>query len=250
MLRQKDLDARWTKKNSQSHYGYKNHINIDRTHKLIREYTVTDAARHDSQELETVLDPDNTASDVWADSAYRSAEIEQTLKDRGLRSRIHRKGNRRRKLTKREKQGNKTRSTVRVRVEHVFGHFMNSMGGKLVRTIGAVRARTKIGLHNLTYNMKRFVCLEGMKAVAALLVITCGGNGLISRTIATFGRMTAKVVARLLCDQRHAAGSRAGGPQKWRFLEVPHCFQGDSQSRLGVGDGVKVEGAERRVMAR
>ena len=71
-LRQKDLDARWTKKHGRSHYGYKNHINIDRTHKLVREYTVTDAARHDSQELEAVLDPDNTASDVWADSAYRS----------------------------------------------------------------------------------------------------------------------------------------------------------------------------------
>lgn len=166
-LRQKDLDARWTKKHGQSHYGYKNHINIDRTHKLVREYTVTDAARHDSQELEAVLDPDNTASDVWADSAYRSAEIEQKLKDKGLRSRIHRKANRRRKLTRREKQGNKTRSKVRVRVEHVFGHFTNSMGGKLVRTIGVVRARTKIGLHNLTYNMKRFVCLEGLKEVAA-----------------------------------------------------------------------------------
>jgi IS5 family transposase len=161
--RQKDLDARWTKKNGHSHYGYKNHINIDRTHKLVREYTVTDAARHDSQELEAVLDPDNTAADVWADSAYRSAEIEQTLKDKGLRSRIHRKANRRRKLTKREKQGNKTRAKVRARVEHVFGHVTTSMGGKLVRTIGAVRARTKIGLHNLTYNMKRFVCLERMK---------------------------------------------------------------------------------------
>jgi len=167
-LRQKDLDARWTKKNGQSHYGYKNHINIDRTHKLVRAYTVTDAARHDSQELEAVLDPDNTASDVWADSAYRSADIEQRLKDKGLRSRIHRKANRRRKLTKREKQGNKTRSKVRARVEHVFGHFTTSMGGKLVRTIGVVRARTKIGLHNLAYNMTRFVCLERIKEAAAV----------------------------------------------------------------------------------
>ena len=51
---------------------------------------------------------------------------------KGLRNRIHRKANRRRKLTKREKQGNKTRSKVRARVEHVFGHFMTSMG-KAVR---------------------------------------------------------------------------------------------------------------------
>jgi IS5 family transposase len=167
-LRQKDLDARWTKKHGQSHYGYKNHINIDRTHKLVRAYTVTDAARHDSQELEAVLDPDNTASDVWGDSAYRSAETEEKLKQKGLRSRINRKANRRGKLTKREKQGNRTRSKVRARVEHVFGHCMTAMGGKLVRTIGVVRARTKIGLRNLTYNMKRFVCLELMKEAVAV----------------------------------------------------------------------------------
>jgi IS5 family transposase len=167
-LRQKDLDARWTKKNGQSHYGYKDHVNIDRTHKLMRQYTVTDAARHDSQELDAVLDPDNTASDVWADSAYRSAETEAKLKDKSLRSRIHRKANRRRKLTKREKQGNKTRSKVRARVEHVFGDFTTSMGGKLVRTIGIVRARVKIGLRNLTYNMRRFVCLERLKGVAVV----------------------------------------------------------------------------------
>ncbi len=73
---QKDTDARWTKKHGKSHYGYKNHVNVDRRHKLVRRYQVTDAAVHDSQVVEDILDPDNTASDVWADSAYRSAEIE------------------------------------------------------------------------------------------------------------------------------------------------------------------------------
>ena len=47
-----------------------------------------------SQVVEDILDPDNTASDVWADSAYRSAEIEAKLEDKGLKSRIHRKGHR------------------------------------------------------------------------------------------------------------------------------------------------------------
>jgi IS5 family transposase len=165
-LRQKDLDARWTKKHSQSHYGYKNHIGIDRRHKLVRTYTVSDAARHDSQELEAVLDPSNTASDIWGDSAYRSAGIEAALRDKHLRSRIHRKGARGRPLTEWEKQGNRTRSQVRARVEHVFGGFVNDMGGKLVRTIGIVRARTKIGLQNLTYNMKRFAFLERTREAA------------------------------------------------------------------------------------
>ncbi len=71
---QKDMDARWTKKHGRSHYGYKNHVNVDRRHKLVRRWRVTDAAVHDSQVVDDILDLDNTASEVWADSAYRSAE--------------------------------------------------------------------------------------------------------------------------------------------------------------------------------
>jgi len=159
-LRQKDTDARWTQKHGKSHYGYKNHINVDRRHKLVRHYYVTDASVHDSQAIEAIIDSDNTASDVWADSAYRSAEIEEMLAEKSLTSRIHRKGRRNKPLSKREEQGNKTRSKVRVRVEHIFGSQCNDMGGTLVRSIGLVRAKAKIGLKNLTYNMRRLVQLE------------------------------------------------------------------------------------------
>ncbi|MDA0952400.1 MAG: IS5 family transposase [Proteobacteria bacterium] len=161
---QKDTDARWTKKHGKSHYGYKNHVNVDRRHKLIRRYKVTDAAVHDSQVVDDVLDDDNTASDVWADSAYRSAEIEKKLDARGLKSRIHRKGHRNRPLTKREQKGNKTRSKVRARVEHVFGAQTNDMGGTLVRSIGLARAKARIGLKNLAYNMRRVVQLDELAA--------------------------------------------------------------------------------------
>ena len=47
-----DRDARWTKKHGRSFFGYKNHVNADTKHKLIRHYAVTDAAVHDSQELD------------------------------------------------------------------------------------------------------------------------------------------------------------------------------------------------------
>src|SRR5512136_3220147 len=50
--RQKDTDARWTKKNGQNYYGYKNHIDVDVKHKLIRSYEVTSASVHDSQVFE------------------------------------------------------------------------------------------------------------------------------------------------------------------------------------------------------
>ena len=79
-LRQKDRDARWTKKHCRSFFGYKNHVNADAKHKLIRRYAVTDAAVHDSQELDGLLNKDNTCKDVFADSAYRSAEIEAKLR--------------------------------------------------------------------------------------------------------------------------------------------------------------------------
>ena len=45
---------------------------------------------------------------------------------------------------------------MRVRVEHIFGALANDMGGTLVRTIGLVRAKAKIGMKNLACNMRRF----------------------------------------------------------------------------------------------
>jgi IS5 family transposase len=57
--RQKDTDARWTKKNGQNHNGHKNHINVDVKHKLIRDYEVTPASVHDSHVFEELLDEDN-----------------------------------------------------------------------------------------------------------------------------------------------------------------------------------------------
>ena len=164
---QKDKDARWTKKNDKSFYGYKNHIGIDRKHKLIRRYAETDASVHDSQKLDEVLDKSNTSNEVWADSAYRSAETEAKLKAKGYKSRIHRRGARNHPLPKRQQAANTTRSRVRARVEHVFGDQQNAMGGKFVRTIGMARARAKIGMMNLVYNMRRLVQLERMAAAPA-----------------------------------------------------------------------------------
>jgi IS5 family transposase len=120
--RQKDKDARWTKKHGKSFYGYKNHVDVDKAHKLIRKWDATDASPHDSQKLDDVLDPTNTSKEVWADSAYRSAEIEQRLKEKGYRSRIHRRAARNRPLSQTQEAANTVRSKVRARVEHVFGH--------------------------------------------------------------------------------------------------------------------------------
>ncbi len=159
---QKDVDARWTKKNEETHYGYKNHINADETHKLVQSYAVTDAAVHDSQVFEVLLDQavdgDGNKRAVYADSAYRSKEHEEELAADNLPSQICEKGTRGHPLTDAQKETNRVKSKVRARVEHVFGA-QAQMGGHIVRTIGLKRAQVKIGMMNLVYNMKRLVQL-------------------------------------------------------------------------------------------
>ncbi len=129
---QKDVEARWTKKHGKTHYGYKNHISIDRQNKVIRKYTVTSAEVHDSQVFEELMDDNNSNGSVWADSAYRSAECEVALREANYRSHIHRKSTRKRPLNEREQWANRKRSKIRARVEHVFAQESN----RLVRCIG------------------------------------------------------------------------------------------------------------------
>jgi IS5 family transposase len=159
--RQKDTDARWTKKNGQNYYGYKNHIDVDVKHKLIRSYEVTSASVHDSQVFESLLDEGNSSRDVWADSAYRSEEKLRELKRRKYREHLQRKGCRHKKLMEREAQGNRTRSRIRSRVEHVFGVQAKRAGSLIVRAIGLVRVKAKVGLRNLAYNLDRYCALAG-----------------------------------------------------------------------------------------
>jgi transposase, IS5 family len=162
-LRQKDRDARWTVKYTKAKpneeggprvdlavpaFGYKNHLGIDRRHRLIRRWRVTDAARHDGALLPGLIDPNNTASDVWADTAYRSQANEKFLAGRPLRSQIHRKKPKGKPMPRPTAR----KSAVRAAVEHVFARHKGPMG-LFIRTIGIARARTKIGLANLVYNM-------------------------------------------------------------------------------------------------
>jgi IS5 family transposase len=162
--RQKDKDARWTKKHGKSFYGYNNHVNADAKRKLIRQYEVTEASVHDSQTFDGLLNQGNTSADVYADSAYRSAETEVKLNSRGFRSRIHRRASRNHPLSKAQENANRRKSRVRARIEHVFGAQETAPGGRIVRTIGIARAKVKIGLQNLVYNIRRLVTLERMAA--------------------------------------------------------------------------------------
>jgi len=151
---QKDVDARWTVKNDETHYGYKDHIKTDKDSKIITAYTVTPANIHDSQEMINLIDKKKDTI-IYADSAYKGEEIEKCL-GRKIVNQICEKGYRNKPLTKRQLQRNRKKSKVRSRVEHVFGYMTNSMGGITIRCVGQARAKFAIGMMNLTYNMCRF----------------------------------------------------------------------------------------------
>jgi len=157
--RQKDTDARWIKKNGENRFGYKNHIDADVEHKLIRDYEVTPASVYDSNVFEQLLDQDNSSRDVFADSAYGSYEKLDALKELGFRSHVQRKGCRYKKLNERQQKINHKRAKVRCRIEHIFGVQAMKAGNLLIRTVGLVRAKAKIGLRNLAYNIDRYCLL-------------------------------------------------------------------------------------------
>ncbi len=154
----KDVDARWTKKNNQTYYGYKDHVKVDSKSKLITKYKVTDASVHDSQTLKDLLDETDKGKTVHADSAYTGQD--DVIKEKEVIAEICEKGCRHKKLTDEQIGNNRKKSKIRSRIEHVFGFIENSMNGSYIRTIGIKRAEGVIGLMNLAYNMRRFVFLE------------------------------------------------------------------------------------------
>lgn len=154
---QKDIDARWTKKNNQNYYGYKNHTKVDAKSKLIDSYAVTDASVHDSQTIDDLLDEKDKGQEFYADSAYVGQE--DILEKHQVINKVHEKGYKNKPLTEVQKANNTEKSRIRVRVEHVFGFMENSMGSMYYRKIGIKRAQTIIGLMNLTYNIFRKIQL-------------------------------------------------------------------------------------------
>jgi len=154
MVEQKDVNARWTKKNDEKHFGYKNHVKADKDSKLIVKYEVTSAEVHDSQMLEKLVDKKKDKT-LYADSAYKGEKIESCL-GTTIENQICEKGYKNKPLTEEQKMLNKKKSSVRVRVEHVFGFMTNSMKGMSIRCIGIERAKFAIGMMNLVYNMSRY----------------------------------------------------------------------------------------------
>lgn len=176
---QKDVDARWTLKiGGKIRYrpdgvplpqialpvfGYKSHIAIDRRFGFIRNGAVTSASHPDGRMLPKLLTSENTSSEVWADSAYRSQKNEKWLDDKMMTSRIHRRKPNGKAMPVNIARGNAVKSRIRAAVEHVFAHQKNCFG-LFIRTIGIARAEAKLTLANIAYNFNRLIFHERVKA--------------------------------------------------------------------------------------
>jgi transposase, IS5 family len=171
---QKDVDARWTLKIggkvryrpdgtplpqiATPVFGYKSHISIDRRFGFIRQAVVTSAAAPDGRQLKRLI-AENSSSELWADSAYRSQKNEKMLEDRMITSRIHRRKPAGKPMPQATARANAKKSSVRAAVEHVFGH-QKVRFGLFIRTIGLARAEAKLTLANLAYNFDRLIFHE------------------------------------------------------------------------------------------
>lgn len=159
---QKDLDARWTKKNNINYFGYKNHIKTDSKSKIIIKYVITAASVHDSQALDSLLDSADEGQPLHADSAYTGEIQDATIKGRKMTNEVCEKGKKNAPLTQTQKDNNTEKSRIRSRVEHIFGFMEMSMNEMYLYNIGQKRINTIIGLMSLTYNMFRKIQLQAI----------------------------------------------------------------------------------------
>lgn len=152
--RQKDIDARWTQKGGEDFFGYKVSAKVDGKSKFLKKIAVTAASPHDSKMFPDLMDESDRGQAAFGDSAYVGQE--ETLQKYGLKDEICEKGYRGKPLTDEQREENRKKSSIRSRVEHVFGFMEGAMHGLTVRTIGIARAATSIFLKCLTYNMFRY----------------------------------------------------------------------------------------------
>jgi hypothetical protein len=119
------------------------------------------AAVHDSQKLDRLLTQSNTSAEVFAGSAYQS---EGQLRASCFKSGIHRRTTRNHPLSDAQVKANRKGAGFTL-ASNTCSHLKEtSPGGRIVRTIGIVRARAKIGLQNLAYNIRRLVTVERIAA--------------------------------------------------------------------------------------
>lgn len=135
--RQRDPDMESTQKGNQWYFGMKAHIGVDSQSKLIHSVMVTSANVHDSQVLGDLLHGNERR--VYGDSAYTGQHHQIKAQAPAAKDFTHKRGRRNHPLTKKERQANRHKSTIRPRVEHLFGIIKHQFGYRKVRYKGLAK---------------------------------------------------------------------------------------------------------------
>lgn len=153
--RHKDIDAQWTQKRGENHFGYKSNVKADKRTKLIETYQGTPANVHDSNVIEPLIEESDKGQPLFLDAGY--AGREDVVTKAGMIPIICERNYRNKPLTDVQIANNRQKSKTRCRVEHIFGFIEQAMHGSFARSIGLVRAKANIALTCLVYNVFRYM---------------------------------------------------------------------------------------------
>ena len=149
-----DPDADWTRRGSQSHFGYKVHIGVDAGSGLIRTAILTSAKVYESEVADSLVMGDEAA--VYGDRAYETKRRRRWLKSQGIKDRMmHRSHKHQPRLPHWQKRRNDLISRVRAPVEKVFGTWKRSYRYSRVRFMGLDRNTTEMWFKCMAYNLRR-----------------------------------------------------------------------------------------------
>ncbi|APA82383.1 IS5 family transposase [Francisella tularensis] len=152
----KDTDARWIKKGSKSHYGYKVFASVDNKHGFIQTLHTESAEVYEAHRLETMLE-DINCKHLLADKAYDTAANRDLLKANKINNRVLKKAVRNKPLTKRQKLRNILISKIRYKVEQCFGTMKRKFNFARASYFSTVKVNAQALL--------KAICFNALKAV-------------------------------------------------------------------------------------
>lgn len=151
--KKRDPDAHQVKKGNTWHFGYKAHIGVDRDSGLVHTVEATSANVHDVVETSKLLTGEEVV--VYGDSGYLGADkredaIIRNKSGQKIKYKINRRPSQIKKLSKSGQYAAKkvehAKSSVRVKVEHVFGVVKRQLRFRKTRYRGLEKQRAKFNI--------------------------------------------------------------------------------------------------------
>ena len=158
-----DADARYTRKNHQSYYGYKAHVCSDGAHQLIRTAVISAANANDAGLLERVVPTE--AGSLSADKAYDTKANAAWLRQCEIENQIAKKCAPHIKLTAQDRQENQRKSKVRRGLERIFARWKQWQHYRRVRYVGLARNQWELTLKAVADNLKRLAGILALRRV-------------------------------------------------------------------------------------